>query len=96
MDAAMRLAAQVSADAGWARPDGQTFVRSLDDLMAGTTYYPPRIDDNGADVINLHGAPRVLTALPAPPNDCVDASSVTTGAPDGEPPVLFEAFTSAL
>jgi hypothetical protein len=90
-DAAMRLAAQVSANAGWARPDRQPFVRSLDDLMAGTTYYPPRIDDQGADVISLHGAPRVLTELTS---DCAGGGSVKTGAPDAEPPALFDQIST--
>lgn len=35
---------------GWIRPDGKPFADSLDDLLAGTTYFPLRIAADGTDV----------------------------------------------
>jgi hypothetical protein len=32
---------------GWARADGKPFADTVDDLLAGTIYYPPSIDETG-------------------------------------------------
>ena len=35
---------------GWVRTDGRAFGDTVDDLLTGKTYYPPRLDEYGNDV----------------------------------------------
>ncbi len=45
---------------GWVRPDGLPVADTLDELRLGNHYYPPRLDEYGADVAAL--VPDVVTA----------------------------------
>jgi hypothetical protein len=83
-DAAARIAANTNGTPGWVRPDGKPFTSSLADLQAGTVYFPPRIDDTGADVVVLRQQTAVMTTLD--PNGCISAGVVVIGLAPGDEP----------
>ena len=84
-DAAARIAARTSGSPGWVRPDGKPFTRSLADLVAGTIYYPPRIDDNKADVVAVNLQTTVATELD--PTGCeAGGATVRIGFATGDDP----------
>jgi len=86
-DAAARIAARTTGTPGWVRPDHKPFTRSLADLLAGTIYFPPRIDDNGADVVSVNLQTTVATELPDPMVGCdVGGGIVRIGFPTGDEP----------
>lgn len=35
---------------GWVRPDGKPFARTVEQIVDGTFYYPPRLDEHGTEV----------------------------------------------
>ncbi len=41
---------RLGAARGWARPDGKPFADTVDDLVEGTIFFPPRLDETGADI----------------------------------------------
>jgi hypothetical protein len=41
---------RLGSASGWVRTDGMPFADTVDDLVAGTIYYPPRLDERGSDV----------------------------------------------
>jgi hypothetical protein len=47
-DASKRL----GAARGWIRPDGRPFADSVASLTAGIIFFPPRLDEHGADLIH--------------------------------------------
>ena len=87
-DAAARIAARTTGSPGWVRPDHKPFTRSLTDLLAGTIYFPPRIDDNGADVVAVNLQTAVATELPDPMMGCDSggAAVVRIGFATGDEP----------
>jgi hypothetical protein len=86
--AAARIAAHTMGAPGWVRPDGKPFARSLAKLTAGEIFYPLRLDDNKADVVNVNLQTAVVTELPDPTAGCDSGGAVAVRiglAPGDEP-----------
>jgi hypothetical protein len=51
---------RLGSASGWARVDGKPFARTIDDLVAGKIWYPPRIDEHGYE--HTDPTDKVITA----------------------------------
>ena len=49
---------------GWIRPDGEVFADTVDDIVNGKLYYPPRVDELRDDTIAKGNFTPVATAVP--------------------------------
>jgi len=79
-NAALRL----PSTGGWVRSDGQPFTTSVIALGSqNQVLYPPRLDDDGADVVGLRLETAVATQLP--PSGC-NGTTVVIGSPDAGAP----------
>ena len=80
---------RLTGASGWVRVDGKPFVDTVDDLVAGRMFYPPRLDENGGD--DPTGAFQVATGTAGnggrSSETCDDytaqVGSVTIGKADG-------------
>jgi hypothetical protein len=83
VSALTRLPSNVS----WVRSDGRPFTISAIDLGSqNQVLYPPRLDDDGADVVGLRMDTPVATQLP-PSDGCNGTNNtVVIGSPDANAP----------
>jgi len=80
-------AARLPSNVSWVRSDGRPFTTSAIALGSqGQAFYPPRLDDGGADVVGLRMETAVMTQLP--PSDGCNGfdNTVVIGSPDAESP----------
>jgi hypothetical protein len=77
-------AARLPSNIGWVRPDGKPFASSVQAVLSqNTVYYPPRLDDTGADVVGARVDTPVATQLPMA-DGCTGTANVVVGSPDGD------------
>ena len=78
---------RLPSNVGWMRTDGRPFTTSAIALGSqGQVLYPPRLDDDGADVVGLRLETDVVTQLP-PTDGCGGTdTTVMIGSPDAGPP----------
>ena len=82
---------------GWVRADGSPYADMLADIVAGKTFYPPRLDENGTDIFADQDF--VLTGTGAngktTSTDCANGpgATVTIGTPDATAPFWTDLST---
>src|SRR5262249_48020214 len=83
-------AARLPTTGGWARPDGLPFTSSANALnTVAEAWYPPRLDDDGADVTEARLATPVMTQL-VPSDKCLSDGSGALGRGGGDAPPLLD------
>ena len=76
---------RLAGSRGWVRPDDKPFADTLDDLRAGTIFYPPRITEHTTDIGNtpdLEVATGTHADGSAATNECPSSGTVTRGRLD--------------
>lgn len=70
---------QMTGARGWVRTDGRPFARTPNEIAAGKIFYPPRLDENGTDLVNLGLNSRVATGTDSDLSQAADNCVNFTG-----------------
>jgi len=88
---------RLPAIGGWARPDGKPFTTSTMDLLTlGRVFYPPRLDDDHADVVSLRMETAMAPQLNASDGCAHSDTLLHVGAADGAAPSWLDDTNAAV